>query len=162
MRLLTDGMKFITAKELKDYRCVLAVPGYQVWEHPTTFHTYVIHKKYKSSTEKVLVVVEGVWPGLAHDPPVLVPAGMWREMRKLIVKQSPPHGARELPHPAPHRPQVRAEQGAVPGREGEGRVAYQYIREVAGIDDVVWNDAIAHPLREMGENIVPMRGVEEL
>jgi hypothetical protein len=90
MRLLTDGMKFITAKELKDYRCVLAVPGYQVWEHPTTFHTYVIHKKYKSSTDKFLVVVEGVWPGLAHDPPVTVPAGMWREMRKLIVKQSPP------------------------------------------------------------------------
>lgn len=80
---LIDG-----AKDLKGYRLVMTLPSFDVYEHPTTFHTYIISHRKTKYMDKLLVVAEGVWPGLRDDLPVTIPAGMWREMVRGLNQRS--------------------------------------------------------------------------
>lgn len=69
-------------KILETYTCVLALPSYTVHQNPETFHTLVVEQKHYRGKDLVTLVTEAVLPGLASDPNISLPAGMFREWLK--------------------------------------------------------------------------------
>lgn len=83
-------MKIIAPEDLVKYKCILALPGYKVWENTNTFHVMVTHLRGRTKhPERIVVVAEGTYPGLAEDPPLTIPAGMFREIVKKLGKIQP-------------------------------------------------------------------------
>lgn len=83
-------MKIIEVADLEKYKCILSLPGYKVWENTNTFHMVVVHQKPRTKhPERMVVCAEGFYPGLADDPPITIPAGMFREIVKKIGKNQP-------------------------------------------------------------------------
>ena len=66
------------------YREILRLPTYQVWQNTETFHTvlfFLPRSRTKNRTE-ICAVWQYSIPGLASDPDISIPAGMWREWVK--------------------------------------------------------------------------------
>lgn len=126
-------MKIIAPEDLAKYKCILALPGYKVWENTNTFHVMVTHLRGRTKhPERIVVVAEGTYPGLAEDPPLTIPAGMFREIVKKLGKIQPnwadnPGAMPEPPRPVPIARVERA--GIVNNAAAQGEQAW---RGVAG------------------------------
>lgn len=69
------------------YLPILTLSSYVVIQHPTSFHTAVWFK-HRSGKQRYELVGQYLIPGLASDPEVRIPAGMWREWMK-VTKTKP-------------------------------------------------------------------------
>jgi hypothetical protein len=66
------------------YREILRLPTYQVWQNTETFHTvlFFLPKSRTKNPSEICAVWQYSIPGLASDPDISIPAGMWREWVK--------------------------------------------------------------------------------
>lgn len=66
------------------YREILRLPTYQVWQNTETFHTvlFFLPKSRTKNPSEIRAVWQYSIPGLASDPDISIPAGMWREWVK--------------------------------------------------------------------------------
>lgn len=66
------------------YREILRLPTYQVWQNTETFHTvlFFLPKSRTKNRTEICAVWQYSIPGLASDPDISIPAGMWREWVK--------------------------------------------------------------------------------
>lgn len=102
-------MRLINLSDLKGYTKILSLPSFFVMEKK--FHQYIIHQRVMKNRDLVEVVAEGRFPGLTTDPDVVIPAGMWRELLKVLKKSviqpqglgDGPAQYDEMPPPPPPR-----------------------------------------------------------
>lgn len=76
-------------------KTILTLPSYLVLQHPKTFLTVLFFRNRKPSTKNPdqpnpLVALQSMTiPGLASDPPVTIPSGMWKEwVKEMTSKRS--------------------------------------------------------------------------
>lgn len=70
--------------DLKEYRLLVTVEEYTIYEHPKTFHHVMVYVAKRNGAWQKDQVAQWNMPGLATDGPVVVPPGFVRAVIKKL------------------------------------------------------------------------------